>query len=490
MTIRTQGIGRPAVTTAIAALCLAAAAPSALAQSEAPAGSQQGSLPSGSQQQQLPAQGSLHGIATGSVAGLTYLGGSVPLGSVLDGVDSVGSADFPRPGGPTNHGEDKGKRDQAITETGFVTTEPMYPNSTDPEDKRAEVWTVNSKAMQRAIRVEVFHAPDEVQGPAVYFLDGLGSADPGGWAGGMGWGDPAMKARKMTVVAPMGGPSSMWSDWNSDDPHLGANEWETFLSKELPSVMKDKLGDSWNGHMGALGVSMGAAGALNLVNRANRGDLAPTGDVVKGATDNVQTFDAAGGVSGCYSTTDPLGYQYTRLTVEASGGTPEKMWGARDSEAWKKHDTLADHTGLDGKRVYLSSATGLIGSTDLTNFGSDEQLLVEGHILEKGSNESTRALENSLRTVGGDQVRADYEPTGIHNWPVFVPRMASALDHMLGADGQGIGKLGKSSQRKAAEGAQSPLGSVGSSSGSLGSLDSAIGSVGSSRSGTGSAAGN
>jgi|GEM_PF-286005 len=432
-----------------------------------PAGSQQGSV--GAQDpavgsvplQPSPAQGSLHGLATGSVAGLTYLGGSVPLGVVLGGLDAVGSSDFARPGGPTAHGEPRGTRDTAITPTRVVGDRPRYDNE-NGENARARVWTVESAAMQRRIEVEVYLAPDGVKGPAVYFLDGLGSENPSGWSrGSMGFGNPDIRSRPMTVVAPMGGPSSMWSDWNSDDPHLGANEWETFLATELPPLLKEKLGDTFNGHMGALGVSMGAAGAVNLVNRANRGDYGP----------DAQRFDAAGGVSGCYSTTDDLGYQYVRLTVEASGGTPAKLWGERGSQQWRAHDSVVDHRGLDSSRVYLSAATGLIGKTDLVNFGSDEQLLLDGHILEKGAFESTHRLENALRGSGAT-VATDYEPTGIHNWPVFVPRTASALDHMFGPDKNGMGPIGTSSGPRAglrAAGAGTAQGSAGST-GSTGSL--------------------
>ena len=49
--------------------------------------------------------------------------------------------------------------------------------------------------MQRTVRVEVYRAPDGVDAPNVYFLDGVGSESPSGWSTGMGWGDPALRDR-------------------------------------------------------------------------------------------------------------------------------------------------------------------------------------------------------------------------------------------------------------------------------------------------------
>src|SRR5690606_18935941 len=86
-------------------------------------------------------------------------------------------------------------------------------------------------------------------------------------------------------------------------------------------------------------------------------------------------FSAAGGVSGAYSTLDDLGYQYARLTVAARGGDVTNMWGPRGSRHWRDHDSVADPSGLRGKTVYLSAATGLVGSSELGRFGSNEQVL-------------------------------------------------------------------------------------------------------------------
>ena len=208
---------------------------------------------------------------------------------------------------------------------------------------------------------------------------------------------------------------------------------------------------------------MGAASALHLANR------------------NPEMFDATAGVSGAYSTLDELGYQYIRLTVGARNGEATNMWGPRGSTAWAEHDTIADPSGLEGKTVFLSAATGLVGSAELGYFGSNELVLLDGHVLEKGSYESTRALERALGSVPAVNLRINYMPSGIHNWPVFVSQMVPAMDHILsglaasmpngrasagGADGE---SLGSGSAGSGSAGSSSAAGSTGSG-GSTGSL--------------------
>ena len=186
---------------------------------------------------------------------------------------------------------------------------------------------------------------------------------------------------------------------------------------------------------------MGAASALHLANR------------------NPEMFDATAGVSGAYSTLDELGYQYIRLTVGARNGEATNMWGPRGSTAWA---------------VFLSAATGLVGSAELGYFGSNELVLLDGHVLEKGSYESTRALERALGSVPAVNLRINYMPSGIHNWPVFVSQMVPAMDHIL----SGLAAAMPNGRASAGGAAGESLGSGSAGSGSAGS-SSAAGSTGS-----------
>ncbi len=40
--------------------------------------------------------------------------------------------------------------------------------------------------------------------------------------------------KHVNVVLPVGGKYSMYTDWDADDPVLGRNKWQTFLTRELP----------------------------------------------------------------------------------------------------------------------------------------------------------------------------------------------------------------------------------------------------------------
>lgn len=450
-------------TAAVAAVALAMSVPSVAAAQSAG----QSSLDPGSLAPSV-APGSLFGAPSLSIAASTQIGAPIPLTAMLGSLAAVGSTEFDRPGGSSGTGATPvAGRDPSITDSTVRDIAPLWPASTADVDRRAEVWTVTSASMQREVRVEVYRAPAGVDAPNMYFLDGVGSESPSGWSGGMGWGDPEIRNRHVNVIAPTGGPSSMWADWAEDDPILGRNKWETFLTQELPGLLKVGLDGvseplPHNGSWGVLGVSMGASSALHL---ANTFDM----------------FGAAAGVSGAYSTTDELGYQYARLTVAARGGDATNMWGPRGSQLWQDHDTVADPSGLAGKSVYLSAATGLVGSSELGRFGSNEMVLLDGHILEKGSYESTRALEVALASVSGVDLKTTYIPTGIHNWPVFVPQMLPGTDHIL-AGLKPATRNGKQTSGAVGERAGGSSASSASPGGSLGSSGSAggTGSLGSS----------
>lgn len=448
-------------TTAVVALA-ASATPFAAAQSGGEGSVDPGSLvPSAG-------QGSLYGAPSLSLAASTQVGAPIPLGAVLGSLAVVGSTDFDRPGSSNGAGAQPiAERDTSINSSTVLDIEPLFPMSTSESDRRAEVWTVTSESMQREVRVEVYRAPAGVNAPNMYFLDGVGSESPSGWSGGMGWGDSRLRDRDVNVIAPTGAPSSMWSDWVVDDPILGPNKWETFLTDELPGLLESGLDGvaeplPHNGDWGVLGVSMGAASALHLANSS-------------------EMFGAAAGVSGAYSTTDELGYQYARLTVAARNGDATNMWGPRGSQQWREHDIVADPSGLEDKSIYLSAATGRVGSSELGRFGSNEMVLLDGHILEKGSYESTRALEAALASVPGVTLEMNYIPTGIHNWPVFVTEMLPGTDHILAGLAPAVpnNKRTSGAVGETASGSSGSSGSLGGSIGSSGSSGS-TGSLGSS----------
>src|SRR5699024_6651802 len=148
--------------------------------------------------------------------------------------------------------------------------EPLRPGSSDPADQRAEVWTVTSQSMERTVRVEVYRAPEGMDSPNVYFLDGVGSVIPSGCSGGMVWCGAWRRERDVNVSDRTGEQGSLGSDWQEYDGVLGRNSWETFLTGELRLLLEKDHGETpalaHSGDWGALDVSMGAASALHLAN--------------------------------------------------------------------------------------------------------------------------------------------------------------------------------------------------------------------------------
>src|SRR5699024_3697825 len=104
---------------------------------------------------------------------------------------------------------------------------------------RFERWWVSSPSMQRELPVEIWYPKDrDVDSPIIYLLDGVDSPYPSGWytAGNT---RQIFDDDQVTLVAIQGAVGSLHADWNSDDPVLGRNKWETFITEELPQVTEN-----------------------------------------------------------------------------------------------------------------------------------------------------------------------------------------------------------------------------------------------------------
>ena len=77
-------------------------------------------------------------------------------------------------------------------------------------------------------------------------------------------------------------------------------------------------------------------------------------------------------------------------------------------------------------------------------------------------------MERSLDRAGVEH-RVDYDDTGIHNWPVFIPRIKRAMEYIL--PGLGEPRVAPVMSRLGAVAADAVAGSSGSAgaSGSVGS---------------------
>ena len=377
--------------------------------------------------------------------------GEVPIGSTAGLIGSVGSADFPlgtesaaEVGTPT-------EVDEGITKTQFVRID-KYRSDEAGNAKAYEYWIVESKAMKRPITVEVVPSriTDQGAAPVLYMLDGVGAP-----ISSTGWAHQADIADKLAdenvhIVNPAGAYASYYTDWEKEDPRLGYNQWETFLTEELPAIVKDELGKrdgaAVSDRAAVGGISMGGQAAMHL------------------AATYPELYTGVMAFSGYYSTMDQLGYQTVRLSVETRGGNVENMWGPHGSERWRENDTISHVDGLRNTAVYFSSGSGVAGPEDFEeyDFGAKPIDMAIGLVLERGVLEGTKSFEKKLKSKGIDH-RVDYSDTGLHNWPNFLKNFDDGWAHIKPALYGG--------ERAPGTGGAGGSGSSGSS-GSLGSLSS------------------
>lgn len=326
-------------------------------------------------------------LATGSA-------GMLPMGSTTDLIGSVGSANFPILPASVEPVGTPSQVDPSIETTEFLGIERY-----DGPNDEYEYWSVQSAAMQRVVTVEVIRSRGEGPAPVLYMLDGVGAP-----IHSTGWNHVAHMHERMAdenvhMVNPAGAFASFYSDWESEDPVLGNHRWETFLTDELPPIVEERL--STNGKAAVAGCSMGAQAAMHL------------------AAQHEDIYDGVMALSGNYSTTDELGYQTVRLSVQTRGGNLDNMWGPRGSERWRYHDTISHAEKLRGRAVYMSVGNGVIGPDDPGEYGSEPWAMVFGIALERGSHEATKSFERALKAADVEYA-VDYHPTGLHTWGTFM----------------------------------------------------------------------
>lgn len=297
-------------------------------------------------------------------------------------------------------------------------TEPEVRNITaDHRADRLERWQVASPSMKRVVDVQILRAKDtSAPAPMIYLLDGIGgNRNSSGWING-GEAPRVFEDEDATVVMPLGAAASMYSDWEEEDPALGTIMWETFITEELAPLLEDRPELNFNGHRAIGGLSMGATGAVHLANS------------------NPKLFDGVIGISGCYSTMDLLGRTTAQLIVGSRGGDVENMWGPFGSETWQHHDVVADPSGLGEMAVYLSAATGRAGEEDHGVYEGDPFYnMIAGVVLEHGSYDCTRNLEDAMKDAGMDHQVVNYKDTGLHNWPNYNSQLQPGWDEIRDA---------------------------------------------------------
>ena len=286
----------------------------------------------------------------------------------------------------------------------------------DGYEPNVERLFVESPAMRRVVQVQVQYAKDRSKpAPMLYLLDGAASNDTSSWLT-EGKVQQLHHDAQVTVVMPTEARSSNYANWQADDPMLGRLQWETFLTRELPTVLEKEADLKFNGARYLGGASMGAGAAVRLAS------LYP--DRYRG------TF----GLSGCYSTTSNMGREFLNMIVAAGAGNPHNQWGPGTSAERLRNDVTAHPEGLKNMRVYVFTADGVITPRDRSitaKYGPVGNAAIPSSVvLEKMSNECAHELDDAMRARGMTHQKITYQQGGIHFWSYFAEQLPIAWQHM------------------------------------------------------------
>jgi|GEM_PF-2135471 len=303
--------------------------------------------------------------------------------------------------------------DTSITSVSLVSREPatIYPRS---EERRLERWTVASPSMGRNITVDVrLPQPTGEPAPTLVMLDGLPAPTYSGWL--REWSgtdfDRVLGDENVTVVFPLDAEATWYTDWVNDDPVLGRQKWETFITKEFLPLLDAQPDINSNGKRAIAGLSMGATGAMNIANR------------------HPDKFNAVVGLSGYYSTMDTNGRQAMQFVPGSRGANVDNMWGPYGSTEWRSHDITLNPHGLRNLTVYLVAAT---GGLYLNQYYSDATTrgLAMGSAMEVLAYESTQKLDKAMKKAGMRHQKVVYRDRGTHNWEIFRVELEDAWAHI------------------------------------------------------------
>ena len=282
-------------------------------------------------------------------------------------------------------------------------------------DRWANVYINTPSMPESPVLVQILLARDwysqpDRDFPSVWALDGLRARDDeSGWT--LATNIQQFYADKnVNVIMPVGGNSSFYTDWDQQPEDGKTYKWETFLTQELPAVLRE--GWRTSEQRAVTGISMGGTAAMNLAQR------------------HPELFQFVGSFSGYLDTTStgvPQAINYA--TNDGAGYDAQRMWGPYGSERWNENDPK-QHTGnLKDMTVYVSAGNGNAGPYD-----------EEGPIPGYPANPAAFGLEamsrmttqTFVRAAQADDVNviAKYRDSGTHDWPYWQYEMTQAWPYI------------------------------------------------------------
>jgi diacylglycerol O-acyltransferase/trehalose O-mycolyltransferase len=274
-----------------------------------------------------------------------------------------------------------------------------------------EYLDVYSTAMGRNVRVEF-----QSGGPkAVYLLDGMRAQDDySGWD----INTPAFEwfhQSGISVVMPVGGQSSFYSDWYSpssfnNQPYT--YKWETFLTNELPQWLAANKQISTTGN-GVVGLSMSGGAALIL------------------SAYHPAQFKYAASLSGFLNPSALFMQQAIRVAMlDAGGYNVDNMWGPPWDQAWKRNDPIKQVGKIvtNGTRLWIYCAP---GGNSPVNENPDPNQQFNADSLEGMAIKSNKDFQEAYVKAGGSNATFVFPPAGNHAWPYWGQQLQSLKPDLI-----------------------------------------------------------
>lgn len=297
-----------------------------------------------------------------------------------------------------------------------------------------ETLVVPSAAMARDVSVEFLSG-----GPgshALYLLDSMEAGDDrNGWdinTAAFDW----YAGSGISVVMPVGGKSSFYSDWYAPAVGNGGTwtyNWETFLTSELPAWLAANRQVAQGGNA-VVGLSMGGSSALVL------------------AAYHPQQFSYAGALSGFLNLSAAQWPGLVGIAMNWNGGfNPDAMWGPPGDPAWARNDPTVNVGRLvaNGTRLWIYCGNGTARDPALA---SPDAPIGGLGFLEGFAIDSNRAFADAYRAAGGTNAVFNF-PDGIHSWGYWGEELRRMKPDVLRV-------LGVTENRGASEGTNAVLGDL------------------------------